>query len=75
MQFIVMIEKMKSTVLKLKQTIINSHLIYLAFNAYMMKSVYFGYGIVELSLTQEKLLQKEYEEIILSKLGLSKKFP
>ena len=50
-QFMVMIEKIISAVSKLKQMTINPHLTYLAFNIYMMKSVYFGCGIVELSLT------------------------
>ena len=74
-QFKVIIEKMKSTIDKLRRTTIHPHLTYIMFNAYMMKSVYFRCGIVELNPRQEKLLQKEYEEMILTKLGLSKKFP
>ena len=45
------------------------------FNAYLMKIVYFGYGIVEINERQEKYLQSLYETIILNKLMLSKKFP
>jgi hypothetical protein len=45
------------------------------FNAYLMKIVYFGYGIVEINERQEKYLQSLYETIILNKLMLSEKFP
>jgi len=41
----------------------------------MTKSVFFGCGIVELNEQQEKELQRIYEEPLLVKLGLSRKFP
>ena len=41
----------------------------------MIKSVYFGYGIVELMKEQEVKLRRIYEEPLLIKLGLSRKFP
>ena len=41
----------------------------------MIKSVYFGYGILELTDNQEKELKKIYEEPLLIKLGLSRNFP
>jgi len=66
---------MKIVVAKLKKTTINLHRTYLVFNAYIMKSIYFGYGIIELHKKEEEILHKEYKEIILVKLGLSKKFP
>ena len=37
--------------------------------------MYFGYGIVELNKKQERELQRIYEEPLLIKLGLSRKFP
>ena len=48
-QFEVVIEKMKTVVVKIKRTMINTQLIYLIFNVYMMKSVYFGCRIVEIN--------------------------
>ena len=66
---------MKTVVAKLKKTIINPHITYLAFNACIMKSVYFRCGIIELHEKEEEILKKEYEETILVKLELSKKFP
>ena len=41
------------------------------FNAYLLKAVYFSYGIMELSQSQENELKKLYENTILQKLGLS----
>ena len=44
---------MKIAVAKLKETIIYPHIIYIVFNVYIMKSIYFGCRIVELHLKQE----------------------
>jgi len=41
----------------------------------MIKSVYFGCRIVELSMCQEKELKQIYKEPLLIKLGLSRNFP
>ena len=70
-----MVEKMKIAVAKLKETTIHSYMTHIVFNTCIMKSIYFGCGIVELHLKQEQILQKTYEETILQKIGLSKKFP
>ena len=48
-QFEVMIEKMEVIVYKLKNTLIPRYLIYIVFNAYIMKLVYFGCAIVKLN--------------------------
>ena len=45
------------------------------YNTYVIKSVYFGCGIVELTNKQEEELKIMYEEPLLTKLGLSRKFP
>jgi len=45
------------------------------YNVYMIKSVYFRSGIVELNNKQEIELRRIYEELLLIKLGLSRKFP
>jgi len=50
-------------------------LAYVYYNAYLIKAVYFGYGIIQLSPEQEKILKAIYEEPILRKLGYSTKFP
>ena len=52
-----MIEKIEVTVHKLKNTSILRYLIYIVFNIYIMKSVHFGYGIVELNQRQVETLK------------------
>ena len=47
---------------------------YIYFNIYMIRSVYFGCGVLELNEIQEKILQSIYEVPLLRKLGLGKKF-
>ena len=42
---------------------------------YMIRSIYFGYGIFELTEVQDKALRLIYERSILKKLGLGEKFP
>ena len=41
----------------------------------MIKSVFFGCGVIELNPREEKELKRIYKEPMLVKLGLSKKFP
>ena len=41
----------------------------------MIKSIYFGCGIIELMKEQEVEMRRIYEEPLLIKLGLSRKFP
>ena len=45
------------------------------FNVYIIKSVFFGCGVIELNPKEVKELKQIYEEQMLIKLGLSKKFP
>jgi len=54
---------------------INSYQASIYFNIYMIKSVFFGCGVIEFHLKEERELQRIYEEPILVKLGLSKKYP
>ena len=60
---------------KLMQTNINPFQAATHCNTCVIKSVYFGCGILELSSKQEDELKKIYEEPLLIKLGLSRKFP
>ena len=74
-QFAIMIEKMKEAMCKLKWvpiSIVNTHMYY---NMYLLRRVYFGYGIMRLMPNQEKELMKLSENVLIKKMGLSKKFP
>ena len=62
---------MKEVIDKLSKTTIYTAMTHLYFNAYLLKSMYFGCGIMELSRLQEDKLRKIYEETILAKVGLS----
>ena len=42
---------------------------------YMIKSIFFGCRVIELNLREEEELKRIYEELILIKLGLGRKFP
>ena len=66
---------MEVAIAKLMNTNIKIPLTYLYFNAYLMKSVYFGCGIFGLTNPQENELKRIYEEAILVKLNLRRKFP
>ena len=43
---------------KLKQTVMEPDVMLLYFNTYLLKSIFFGCGIVNLSVKQEEKLQK-----------------
>ena len=47
---------------------------YIFYNAYIIKSVYFSYGILKISLQQEAISMCIYEVTLLWKLNLSTKF-
>ena len=47
---------------------------YVFYNMYLLSKVYFGSGVMSLSLLEEKELMKINEPVILKKLGFSKKF-
>ena len=55
-QFKKMIEKLNSAIYKLKQKVIELGVIYFYFNVYLLKSVFFGCGIVNLSIKQDDIL-------------------
>ena len=74
-QFEVMKKKLHVSITKLMNTDINPYQAAIYYNIYMIKSVYFGCGIIELSAKQEQALQQIYEEPLLVKLGLSRNFP
>jgi len=75
MQFEVMRKKLHILVTKLMRTEINPFQAAIYYNAYMIKSVYFRCGIIEFNAAQETELKRLYEEPLLVKLGLSRKFP
>ena len=54
---------------------INLYQAYIYFNMYMIKSVFFGCGVIELNSREEEELKRIYEEPLLIKLGLGRKFP
>ena len=74
-QFEVMQKKMHISITKMMNTDVNEYQPAVYYNVYMIKSVFFGCGIVELNEQQERELRRIYEEPLLLKLGLSRKFP
>ena len=66
--------KLSIAIGKLNNTILQLSLTYLYFNAYLLKSIFFGTGIIQIIEKQEKEMQLMYEETICSKLGLGRKF-
>ena len=52
-----------------------SHLVHAYFNIYILKSLFFGYGVVRLSAMEEMELKKTCKIPMLNKLGLSSKLP
>ena len=68
-------ERICLAIAKLKATTLYTDSTYLYFNAYLIKSVFFGTGIMHLILKQNKELKVICEEAICTKLGLRSKFP
>ena len=52
-QFYIIVKKALEAISKLTNTTIQSHLVFLYFNIYLIKSMYFGYGIISLTDEQE----------------------
>ena len=73
-QFEVMRKKINLSICKIINMDINSYQVYIYFNVYMIKSVFFGYGVIELNSREEEELKRIYKEPLLIKLGLGKKF-
>ena len=59
---------------KLKGTELYLYLSYLYFNAYLLKSIFFGCSIIKLTSIQRTKLYKLYEKIIVKKLRLEETF-
>jgi hypothetical protein len=74
-QFELIKDKMRCAIAKLQNTVIALPLIYIFFNQYLIKSMYFGCRPIYINKAQEKELMKIYEVPILKKIGLSAKFP
>ena len=55
-QYEKIMEKMSQAIIKLQKTVVEVGLIYLYFNAYLLKSVFFGCGVVNLSNEQQMKL-------------------
>ena len=73
-QFEKMKEKLINSIRKLINTKINSYQAHIYFNMYIIRSIYFRYGIFKLIEVQDKALRLIYERLILKKLGLGEKF-
>jgi len=73
-QFTMLIEKMKLAMWKLESTPVTVSNAYLFYNMYLVTHVYFGCGIVNITLSQKKILIKLSEPVLLRKLKLSQKF-
>jgi len=74
-QFEKMREKLNKSIIKFMCMDINPYQAAIYYNTYMIKSVYFGCGIVKLESNEIKELKRMYEGPILKKLGFSKNFP
>ena len=68
-----MVDKMKIAITKLNSTILYPQQAYLYFNAYLLKSMYFGSDIMWLNKEQDENLRRIYKELIAVILGLGKK--
>ena len=60
---------------KLKNVSSTTSNAYVFYNMYLIKTVYFSWGIIRLLSQQEQILIKISKTVLLVKLGLSKKFP
>ena len=74
-QFEVMRKKLHESITKIMNIDINPYQASVYFNVYMIKSVFFGCGVINLNEKQELELRKLYEEPMLIKLGFSRNFP
>ena len=73
-QFKIVHEKMIVSTKKLVNTDLKASLVYLYFHCYIIKNVFFGYGIASFTPPEEEELKKIYEQPILEKLRLGMKF-
>jgi len=56
-------------------SILQPYQCHIYFNMYLLKSIFFGCGIISITNNQEKELKRIYKAPILSKLQLSEKLP
>ena len=66
-QFKVMKEKMIESIAKLNNTEIKPHIMYLYFNAYLLKKVFFGCEVMKITNNQDKELRTLYETALAKK--------
>ena len=74
-QFEVMRRKLNESVRKLMNSELKTWQVHIYFNIYLVKSVFFGCGIVELNERELHEMERICEKPILRKLHLSEKFP
>lgn len=74
-QFVQMVNKMKDAIGALKNTTIAISTASMHYNMCLIKKVHYGGGIFSLNQKQESILMNIYESVILTKMGLSMKFP
>ena len=74
-QFKAMKDKMIELIAKLNNTEIKPHLMHPYFNAYLLKKVFFGCGVMKISKQQYKGLRRLYEIPLAKKLQLGSNFP
>lgn len=67
--------KLIESIKKLMRTELTSHQVHVYFNIYMLKSVFFGCGVVSLIKREENEMKRTCETPMLKKLGLSTKLP
>ena len=73
-QFNSMRGRMYEAIAKLNSTVMKLQLVYLYFNAYLIKKVFFRCRIIKLHKEQTIILQKMYEKIIIKKLEVGENF-
>ena len=61
--------------MQIKNTTSAIFAVWMYYNIYLIKKVYFGYEIFLINKSQENILRKIYELVLLKKIGLSVKFP
>ena len=66
---------MHKSITKIMNLDINPYQVSVYYHIYMIKSVFFGCGVIQLNVCQEKELKRLYEEPLLIKMGFSRKFP
>ena len=74
-QFEIMRKKLHDSITKMMNIELNPYQASVYYHVYMIKSVFFGCGVIQLNEKQEIELKRLYEEPLLMKLGFSRNFP